>query len=549
MGLPHSLLPLLHNLRKEEKYTQESKSAVEPFSLFCFIIDSPDKDKRLSDYVGREFIHLHHLTGEDLLFFIPIDEPFGWKRLMKESAGSSVLSLYRKIPDSIQSSNPERAQRIFAQTLGVRKQDLPALVLSSNLCEKEYFVLCTSKETISAQLSVLGVLARSIAKDEKKLCLEELSKPEIDSCSGLYSNDLFQNMAGLLYESIALGISSKDGNSCQFPQESIEVDTACSSLKDRCRELVNQITEIQPVRAVGSEELANPHIFQTLETLARLLAELDREDRGAQGKSPVVHQPNPQWDLESTEWWTMGNKVYQFLDQSTRSYRDLGIPEEIKLVDKAPSIVCWSKALENELNLSAGQWIRKRLGVEIPKYFNRFQPDKEAIFQPSEKYSLDFNRRHHDCKSHDGLRMLELGPLAGAINWSAKQEGDFRLPLSFEPPDCFSKNIEQIRNIRNRACHPSSMRPEDGQDFQDAYAGLLESGVFSELCALKAQMSECSKASDNQPIYVSRFGRTYGPYSISSISSFLEGGRLCLDDYACEKGTQEWKTVRDFINV
>ena len=63
-------------------------------------------------------------------------------------------------------------------------------------------------------------------------------------------------------------------------QEAIEVDTACSSLKDRCRELVNQITEIQPVRAVGSEELANPHIFQTLETLARLLAELDRRGQG-----------------------------------------------------------------------------------------------------------------------------------------------------------------------------------------------------------------------------------------------------------------------------
>ena len=549
MGLPHSLLPLLHNLRKDERYSGEAKSAVEPFSLFCFIIDSPDKDKRLSDYVGREFIHLHNLTGEDLLFLIPIDEPSGWRRLMKESAGSSVLSLYRKIPDSIQSSNPERAQRIFAQTLGVRKQDLPALILSSDLCEKEYFVLRTSRETISAQLSVLGALARSISNDEKKLCIEELSKPEIDSCSGLYSNGLFQNMAGLLYESIALGISSKDGNSCQYAQEAIEVDTACSSLKDRCRELVNQITEIQPVRAVGSEELVNPHIFQSLETLARLLAELDQEDGEAQGKSPVVHQPNPQWDLESTEWWTMGNKVYQFLDQSTRSCRNLGIPEEIKLVDKAPSIVCWSKALENELNLSAGQWIRKRLGVEIPKYFNRFQPDKEAIFQPSEKYSLDFNRRHHDCKSHDGLRMLELGPLTGAINWFARQEGDCRLSLSFEPPDCFSKNIEQIRNIRNRACHPSSMRPEDGQDFQDAYASLLESGVLSELCALKAQMSECSIASDNQPIYVSRSGRTYGPYPISSIYSFLEGERLRLDDYACEKGTQEWKTVRDFINL
>jgi hypothetical protein len=548
MGLPHSLLPLLHNLRKDEKYTQRAKSAVEPFSLFCFIIDSPYEDRRLSEYVGREFIHLHHLTGEDLLFFIPIDEPSGWKRFMEESGGSSVLALYRKIPDSIRSSNPERAQRIFAQTLGVRKQDLPALILSSDLCEKEYFVLRTSRNTISTQLSALGVLARAIARNEKDLSLEVLSRPDIDSCSGLYSENLFDNMAGLLCDSIRLGISSKDVKKCEHPQEAIEVGTARSSLRDRCRDLINQLTEIQPVREVGSEMPANPNIIQNLESLALLLAEFDGGEGGVPENSSVLHQPDPQWDFESKEWWTMGNKVYQFLDQPIDVSKDFRIPEQIKLVDKAPSIVCWSKALENELNLSAGQWIRKRLGVEMPEYFNRFQPDREAIFQPSEKYSLDFNRRHHDCKSHEGLRMLELGPLAGAINWFAKQEGNSRLPLSFQPLACFSENIEQIRNIRNRACHPSSMRSEDGQDFQDAYACLQVSGVLSELCALKAQMSECSKVSDNQPIYISCSGRTYGPYPISSISLFLEDGRLRLDDFAYEKGTEKWQTVQNLLN-
>ncbi len=546
MGLPHSILPLLHNLRKEDSYTAEAKDAVAPFSLFCFIIDSPDNDQKLSDFVSREFIHLHHATGQDFLFFIPIDEPPEWRRFMKESAGSSVLSLYQKIPDSVRSSNPDRAQRIFAQTLGVRKQDLPALVLSSDLCEKKYFVLRTSKETISTQLSALGVLARSIARDEKNLSLEVLSRPEIDSCSGLYSDGLFQNIAGLLYESIQLSLSNKDN--FHTPGEKIQAEMAHRNLKDQCAELISQFQEIQPVRGVGMEELANPHIFQTLETLARLLAELDREDRGAQGKSPVVHQPNPQWDLESTEWWTMGNKVYQFLDQPKSFLLGLGISEEIKVVDKAPSIVCWSKALENELNLSAGQWIRKRLGVKMPKYFNRFQPDKEAIFQPSEKYSLDFNRRQHDCISHDGLRMLELGPLTGAINWFAKQEGNSRLPFSFEPIDFFSKNIEQIRNIRNRACHPSSMRPEDGKDFQDAYAGLQKSRILSELSALKLKLSQDSKTSDNQHIYISRSGRIYGPYRISSISLFLEDGRLRLDDFAYEKGTGKWETVQDLLD-
>ena len=73
------------------------KSAVEPFSLFCFIIDSPDKDKKLSDYVGREFIHLHIPDGRRFTFPYPYCFPPGWRRLMNESAGSWFLSLYRKI--------------------------------------------------------------------------------------------------------------------------------------------------------------------------------------------------------------------------------------------------------------------------------------------------------------------------------------------------------------------------------------------------------------------------------------------------------------------
>jgi hypothetical protein len=425
---------------------------------------------------------------------------------------------------------------------------LPALILSPDLCKKEYFVLRTSKETISTQLSCLGVLAKSIARNEKDLSLEVLSRPEIDSCSGLYSESLTQNMAELLYDSIALGISEKDRSKCHNMQEAIEADIAFRNLKNRCRDLLIQLTQIQPARSVGSDELANPHIFQTLEKLALLLAKLDREDTEDFGKSHTFHQPDPEWDLESTEWWKIGNKVYQFLDQPNRLHKKLNIPEEIKLVDKAPSIVCWSKALENELNLSAGQWIRQRLGVEMPEYFNRFQPDREAIFQPSEKYSLDFNRRHHDCNSHDGLRMLELGPLTGAINWFAKRVGDCRFPLSLEPLDCLSQNIEHIRNIRNRACHPSSMRPEDGQDFQNAYARLQAAGVLSELSTLKVQMSGNSKANANQLLYISRFGRTYGPYRSSSISMFLEDGKLCFDDFACEKGAREWKKVRDFLN-
>ena len=101
---------------------------------------------------------------------------------MEESSNSSFS--FGVIP-SIQSSNPERAQRIFAQTLGVGKQDLPALILSSNLCEN-YFV---------SEVLPRGRIVHRFGKILKNYA-PELSKPEIDSCSGRIRLH-FQNMAGM----------------------------------------------------------------------------------------------------------------------------------------------------------------------------------------------------------------------------------------------------------------------------------------------------------------------------------------------------------------
>ena len=88
-----------------------------------------------------------------------------------------------------------------------------------------------------------------------------------------------KNMAGLLYESIQLSLSNKDN--FHTLGEEIQAEMAHRNLKEQCAELISQFKQIQPVRTVGSEELANLYIFQTLETLARLLAELNREDGGS----------------------------------------------------------------------------------------------------------------------------------------------------------------------------------------------------------------------------------------------------------------------------
>jgi hypothetical protein len=547
MGLPRSFLPLLYNLRKEETYSVEAEFAVAPFSLFAFVVDSPDPIKRVNEKIGQEFTYLHDATGEDLLFFAPIDEPEGWRERMKESAGSSVLDLYEKIPDRLHSGNPERAQRIFAQSLGIRTDDLPALVVTPDLRDHRYYVLRTSKSAISGQLIGLGNLARGIGRREKTPSLEEFSRPDIDACSGLYSGTLLQNLAGLLHESISLVVSAKKESSCMTPGESVEAVLARNNLVARCRELVLQLNEIRPVRAIGSmEDEGTPIAFQTLETLARLLSGLGHGDQETFADYPFPSELD--WELESQEWWAMGNKVYDFLNRPNSFLQKKGLSEGMEALDKAPALVCWSKALENELNLSAGQWIRTQLGVDLPEFFNRYQPEKEAIFKPSDSYFLDFNRRLHDSDAHDGWRMLELGPLTGAVNWFVKQSGNSRMPLSDDAIGAFGKNFEQIRTIRNRACHPSRLSAGDADDFQGALRELRSSGALGELSSIKKRLLErpCS-SQEPRHLYLFRNGRVYGPYSHESILGFVKEGRVTESDMACVLHTKEWKPLGEIL--
>ena len=48
-------------------------------------------------------------------------------------------------------------------------------------------------------------------------------------------------------------------------------------------------------------------------------------------------------------------------------------------------------------------------------------------------------------------------------------------------------------------------------------------------------------------IHISRNGQTYGPYSINSVKSFLENGRLSPTDLAWIQGEEEWRRLENLL--
>src|SRR5262249_17730006 len=84
-GIAYSFYPLLYNLASPSRpYYRKAVQAVEPFSLFAFVLCSPDKGDGTRDVLSRYFAYLDLATADRLLFYAPIDEPPEW-RLQRES--------------------------------------------------------------------------------------------------------------------------------------------------------------------------------------------------------------------------------------------------------------------------------------------------------------------------------------------------------------------------------------------------------------------------------------------------------------------------------
>jgi hypothetical protein len=65
--------------------------------------------------------------------------------------------------------------------------------------------------------------------------------------------------------------------------------------------------------------------------------------------------------------------------------------DDDELIDYSPLMISLTKIIELEINMSVVHVLRILKGVEVPKYFNAYQPNVEATYQTKYR-TIDFNR-------------------------------------------------------------------------------------------------------------------------------------------------------------
>jgi hypothetical protein len=146
-------------------------------------------------------------------------------------------------------------------------------------------------------------------------------------------------------------------------------------------------------------------------------------------------------------------------------------------IDHSPWALCLAKVFEREIALSIVHWFRDKLGVELPAYFDKYQPEKDAKYLKTRR-PVDFNIR-----SRTGWRPPTLGDSLKALE---VEEPDNLLGVlgSFDIQFLIEK-WKAIIDVRNMCAHATRVDEVSVLLLRDALSQISQKGIFDKLYRIK----------------------------------------------------------------
>jgi hypothetical protein len=526
-SIPNSFYPLLYNLAAPSRhYHREAVKAIGPFSLFAFVVCSPDEVGGVRGVLEKHFSFLDLATADRLLFYAPVDEPPQWREQRTgHEASHALLQFHDFINYSCHSKDPPGTQHALAVTLGLELHDLPALVLTTDPQRADFVVLRTCADHIRRQLLALGDLAQDITPIQERtgdgaayrLDPGDLRRRGLDLCAGIYSPELVESLAEALHQVLSMALTHGGDRDHQY-YASQSVRRLLEGLRaklERARRAVRSTGGPGPGDAPDGEDDPTWHLLERLACYLPLLA-------GEGTVSTTTDVPGG-WDAQSSRWVRLGDQVEEllaglphqsFLDldpflQESRRHRAFlklnphhreavrgvvpaaGQQDTGPVADFSPAAVCWTKAFEAEMQHSLGHWVRGLLGVELPRYFGRVQEGVNAVFSNSDgTFKVDFNRRRRP--GDDDWKPPELGPLQGPVRYYLQHQAP--APLDEASQMTLFGAWETVRQVRNDVCHAYAVPQDRATLVRRVIRELEEAHVLDDLARLKARLRGDSPA-------------------------------------------------------
>ena len=474
------------------------------FSKFAFVIHDPTIHHEFDAVLNSSFDDLDQFTGEHLLFFALVrpesadvegmrDRPYfkvfeakPWQ--VKELASPGAIPV---------SPDPSLSAWAFSKALGISFDLLPCIVTTDDLLSTEIEVLRSAPDTLVRQLLELG-----------KAETRRRKTPAVEDEHRLSSREDPVRLTRSLAATLAVvlgGLHAAVEGRGHGPSGEIYRDAFMASL----RELFGDLQQARLAVKGDDESLEQfEHLALTVAgVLQSLAAPSPCESRAIEeslGSDLFDHETRIVLRtglrclhaIDVPPW--RGLDGHRRLDETPYAGR-AGL-------DYSPSLLCFAKAFEKEMNLSVVHWVRQRLGISLPEYFNQVQRGASAFYSSARVAPpIDFNRGYGGAWKPPSLGQTELvfSECVGSLpEIQGRSPSNEQLKLVFserlggaaaEPFDretCarLMQSWQTIRSLRNQAAHDSIVTRVECDRVLSEIMRLIDTGVFRATTGLRARL-------------------------------------------------------------
>lgn len=464
MGMPITSYTVLKTLAYggESYEVRAAKEAIKPFNLFAFIIHDSNNHQEFSTELALKFDLFDYITGENLLFFALVDAPEEWiKHAEERKYYREILSLeareFANPKQSINSNDKSITAFSLANSLNIPTEMLPCIVITDNFDSKKFIWLKTCSRYIKTQLQGLGYLATRYKYKEN--ILEIVKKEDLDLCNGKGEENLEINLAKALSDILSFIVAKN------FTSASNQAKQVLSELNKKLREVKDNFSDEE----TETFDRLCVSIITSLSQLSK------RQNLQLEN---FVNCDSKYLEQDSLQILKTAHKVTDLLESEQNAVAEGIFQEEY---DWTPSVICLSKVFEKEINLSVVHAIRKHLGIQLPMYFNKVQPNIYAKRQ-SGNLLIDFNKSGSNGNwLPPGIGQSEI------ICRNLNNEGHLRFNRIWSPNEftLLMTNWENIRSQRNKAAHTEIVNKNSFDSIKNALENLFNANMFEKFYQLK----------------------------------------------------------------
>jgi len=475
--------PVNHDLGQLDWERNYLLDILREFNLFAFILHDPESHPEFDAYINSAFDRLDRSTGEKFLFFTLVNPGINWIRRRQHHRFYSEIRNFenRAIRLNIKplfTSDPSTTAYALACALGIPADELPVILITEDLESRRYICAGTSVHKVSDQLNQLGKLARFSHRGFRNLTESVSNSPGFvdvrDYHQTLDIPYLDSSLADTLSNVLSFVSYSADTNERDRTATGLQVSNVLNRLQEmmnaRRMEIEDTESEISKVESIGI------HMGNLMSLLS---------DENYQGDRTILEIEKRYLEHDSLKMLITALKVRDFLSDNNVRLNDLRLTH----IDFSPAAICFAKFFEREVNLSFVHWIRKYLGVHLPRYFDRYEPNLNATYLPDNMGYQDPNPVNFNHGNYNNWRPPSLGQSRICVDSISRKEV-FETNFHYARMSVVKEFVRQwreLKDIRNSAAHPRILSQADLERMVSILSEMNHSQVFKSMYEMKSK--------------------------------------------------------------